>query len=66
MQIQLNGQPHTLSEPISLAQLLDTLGLADKRVAVELNQDIIPRSRHAQTPLQDGDVVEVVHAIGGG
>ncbi|MCJ8170564.1 sulfur carrier protein ThiS [Atopomonas sediminilitoris] len=66
MQITLNGQPHTLAQALSVAELLTQLALTGKRVAVELNQEIVPRSAHATTLLADGDQVEVVHAIGGG
>ena len=66
MDIQLNGQPHALPHPGTLLALLQQHGLAERRVAVELNGEIIPRSRHAQTTLKDGDRVEIVHALGGG
>ena len=49
-----------------MAGLIETMQLGERRVAVELNLEIVPRSRHAETVLQDGDRVEVVHAIGGG
>ena len=57
---------HDLPDGLTVADLLVRLDLAGKRVAVELNLDIVPRSQHASTRLQDGDRVEVVHAIGGG
>ncbi len=66
MQIQLNGEPRELAPATSVLQLLEQLGLVGRRVAVELNLDIVPRSAHATTILQPGDRVEVVHAIGGG
>ena len=66
MQIQLNGEPRELASATSVLQLLEQLGLVGRRVAVELNLDIVPRSAHATTILQPGDRVEVVHAIGGG
>lgn len=66
MRIQLNGEPHEVSEQASIADLLEQLALAGRRVAVELNLEIVPRSLHATTHLQEGDTVEVVHAIGGG
>ena len=50
----------------SVADLLARLDLAGRRVAVELNLDIVPRSQHDSTRLAEGDQVEVVHAIGGG
>ncbi|MBU3059329.1 MULTISPECIES: sulfur carrier protein ThiS [Pseudomonas] len=66
MRIQLNGEPFELPEGQTVAELLDRLELAGRRVAVELNLDIVPRSQHAATALREGDRVEVVHAIGGG
>ena len=66
MHIQLNGEAVELPEGQSVADLLARLELAGRRVAVELNLDIVPRSQHAGTLLRDGDRVEVVHAIGGG
>lgn len=66
MQIQLNGEPFEATEGQTLIELVDQLGLAGKRIAVEVNMEIVPRSEHAQTRLQRGDRVEVVAAIGGG
>lgn len=66
MQIQLNGEPFELPDAQSVADLLARLELGGRRVAVELNLDIVPRSQHASTALKDGDRVEIVHAIGGG
>lgn len=66
MRIQLNGEPLDLPDGETVAALLTRLELAGRRVAVELNLDIVPRSQHAETTLSDGDSVEVVHAIGGG
>ncbi len=66
MRIQLNGDPFELPDGASVEVLLTRLELTGRRVAVELNQDIVPRSQHAATALADGDQVEVVHAIGGG
>ncbi|MCM2329999.1 sulfur carrier protein [Geopseudomonas sagittaria] len=66
MHIQLNGEALDLPDGLSVADLLERLELTGKRVAVELNLDIVPRSQHAATRLGEGDRVEVVHAIGGG
>ena len=66
MRIQLNGEPFELPDGETVAALLARLDLVGRRVAVELNLDIVPRSQHADTTLSDGDNVEVVHAIGGG
>lgn len=66
MQIQLNGEPYELPAGQTVADLLARLELTGRRLAVELNRDIVPRSAHANTALSEGDQVEVVHAIGGG
>ncbi|MGP9765366.1 sulfur carrier protein ThiS [Halomonas sp. AOP13-D3-9] len=66
IQIRLNGEPHTLSTGLTVADLVEQLGLSGRRIAVEINEEIVPRSQHADTRLVDGDHVEVVHAIGGG
>jgi len=66
MRIQLNGEPYELPAGESVAALLTRLDLTGRRVAVELNLDIVPRSQHDSTALNEGDQVEVVHAIGGG
>lgn len=66
MQIQLNGEPHALEHTQTVAELVESLGLSERRIAIELNEDILPRSLHAETSLNDGDRIEIVHAIGGG
>jgi sulfur carrier protein len=66
MRILLNGEPYELNDGQSVADLLARLELTGRRVAVELNLDIVPRSQHASTFLAEGDRLEVVHAIGGG
>ncbi|HDZ55600.1 MAG TPA: sulfur carrier protein ThiS [Pseudomonas xinjiangensis] len=66
MQIQLNGEAYSLENPLTLAELVERLGLGGKRLAIELNLEIIPRSQYPDTRLAEGDRVEIVHAIGGG
>ncbi|HEX4894917.1 MAG TPA: sulfur carrier protein ThiS [Solimonas sp.] len=66
MNLIVNDQARSLPAPCSVRELLEQLGLGDRRVAVELNGEILPRSRHAGTALVDGDRVLVVQAIGGG
>lgn len=66
MLIQLNGESHELQSPSSISQLIEQLELTEKRLAVELNGEIIPRSEYGSTPLQPDDRLEIVHAIGGG
>ncbi len=66
MDIELNGQPRRIDTGTSIVILLETEGLAERRVAVEVNGEIIPRSLHATHALVEGDRVEIVHALGGG
>ncbi|WP_437879429.1 sulfur carrier protein ThiS [Pseudomonas sp. LRF_L74] len=66
MRIQLNGEPRELPDGQTVADLIDVMQLTGRRVAVELNLDIVPRSQHAETVLREGDQLEIVHAIGGG
>lgn len=66
MHIQLNGSPTRIGEQLTARELLEQLDLAGKRVAVEVNGVIVPRSCHHEYTFQDGDEVEIVHAIGGG
>ena len=66
MDIQLNGETRPFPSPLTLAALLAAEGLAERRVAVEVNGEIIPRGQHASHRLQAGDRVEIVHALGGG
>ncbi len=66
MHIQLNGEAYALSESLSVAGLIEHLQLAGRRVAVELNFEIVPRSQYETTLLKENDSVEIVHAIGGG
>lgn len=66
MQIQLNGQPYSPGDVKTIADLLDALAMTGRRVAVELNTEIVPRSQYAETLLKDGDRLEIVQAIGGG
>jgi sulfur carrier protein len=66
MDIILNGANREIPEHTSAAALLQTLGLANRRLALEINREIVPRSRFDQHMIQPGDRVEIVHAIGGG
>lgn len=66
MEILLNGQTTTIDETCRVLDLLQLEGLGDRRVAVEVNGAIVPRSAHAGHLLRDGDRVEIVHALGGG
>lgn len=66
LNIILNGEPRALAAPSTVLELLQAEGLGERRVAVELNGEIIPRSRHGEHALQAGDRIEIVHALGGG
>ena len=66
MDIRLNGDRYPLNEGATVAALIDALALKGRRIAVEVNEDVVPRSRHAAYRLKEGDRVEIVHAIGGG
>ena len=66
MKIQLNGEPYQADRALTIAELIDQLSMGNKRFAVEVNEQIIPRGKHVEHQLQDGDIVEIVVAIGGG
>ncbi len=66
MQILLNGEPRAIAADTTVLQLLQSEGLGERRVAVEINSEIIPRGRHGEHSLAEGDRVEIVHALGGG
>jgi sulfur carrier protein len=66
MQIIVNGESREISEGYTAAQLVEEMALAGKRIAMEVNLEIVPRSTYAEHTFKDGDQVEVVHAVGGG
>ena len=67
MKLHINGEERSFDPPVpSLGALVETLGMKPDRVAIELNRDIVPRERWAETALSDGDKLEVVHFVGGG
>ena len=67
MKLQINGEERSFDPPVpTLAALVEALGMKSDRVAIELNRDIVPRDRWADTSLNDGDKLEVVHFVGGG
>jgi len=66
MEISVNGEKCRFAVPPSVAELLRDRGLEGRRVAVERNGEIVPKSGHAATQLADGDRVEIVAAVGGG
>jgi len=71
MNLHINGEESTViaepaGQPFTLAALIASLAMKPDRVAVELNREIVPRDRWVETPLKDGDRLEIVHFVGGG
>ncbi len=66
MRIKLNGEPHDLAGPMTVAELLTKLGIDGRRVAVEHNLVVLKRATFDQTALKEGDEVEIVNFVGGG
>jgi sulfur carrier protein len=66
MHIEINGQPREVPQDTTIAALLRDLDVAQPHVAVEVNLEVIPRTRHAETVLRAGDRLEVVTLVGGG
>ena len=64
--LTLNGEARAFDGPMTVAGLLASLGLETRKVAVERNAEIVPRSIYAETWLESGDALEIVHFIGGG
>jgi sulfur carrier protein len=66
MKIRINGEEKEIAQGLSVAGLLDELQIRPARVVVELNRTILPREAHGSTSLNDGDMLEIVHFVGGG
>lgn len=66
LELKINGEIRHFPEALSVAGLIDQLGFAGKRIAVERNGEIVPKSQHAATQLASGDQLEIVVAVGGG
>ena len=66
IEITVNGEARKVPAPATVADLLARIGLDTRKVAVELNLEIVPRSAYAETALGPGDALEIVHFIGGG
>ena len=64
--ITINGEPREFETVVSVSQLLERLGLAGKKIALERNGEIVPRSRFGEQTVADGDCLEIVVAVGGG
>lgn len=66
MQLVINGQNKDMQSGVTISQMLKELGITGSHIAVALNFQVVPRSSYDQTPLNEGDKVEIVHAVGGG
>lgn len=66
LEITVNGENRQFTGPLTVSGLTDQLGLTGKRIAVERNGEIVPKSQHAATALASGDQLEIVVAVGGG
>jgi len=66
IELLVNGETRTFPVPLTLGQLIETLDLAGKRIAIERNGEIVPKSQHTATQLANGDRLEIVVAVGGG
>lgn len=66
LELKINGVSQTFSEALTVASLVEHLGYAGKRIAVEKNGEIVPKSQHPVTMLVSGDQLEIVVAVGGG
>lgn len=66
LRLMVNGTPHEIPSNLTLSGLIAHLGLDGRLVAVERNREVVPRAEHATTALSDGDVLEIVHFVGGG
>jgi sulfur carrier protein len=66
MQVTINGAAREVPEPLTVRALIEHLGLGGGPVAVEINRAIVPRASHATREVKSGDVIEIVHFVGGG
>ena len=66
IEVRINGETKALPGPMTVAELIEHLGLKPGRVAVELNRELLPKARHGETRVEDGAVLEIVQAVGGG
>jgi len=66
MQLTVNGEAREVPDGLTVRGLIEHLGLTEGPVAVERNRDIVPRAEHVSTALAQGDLIEIVHFVGGG
>jgi sulfur carrier protein len=65
-EITLNGDPYAIDGEVRLVALLERLGMRERRVAVEINREIVPKAKYAETVIKPGDNVEIINFVGGG
>jgi sulfur carrier protein len=66
IQVTVNGAPHRFEAPLNVRAVLEKLEMAGKKIAVEKNGEIVPKGLHRDTPVENGDRLEIVVAVGGG
>ena len=66
LELTINGEPRQFPDALTVSGLIEQLGYAGKRIAIERNGEIVPKSQHGSTSLVSGDVLEIVVAVGGG
>ena len=66
VRVTVNDEPRQLADGASVADLVATLGLGPRRIAVEVNRAVVPRAEYGARTLHDGDAVEIIHFVGGG
>ena len=66
IQVMVNGAPQRFEQPLPVSALIEKMALAGKKIAVEKNGEIVPRSLHPRTLVENGDHLEIVVAVGGG
>jgi thiamine biosynthesis protein ThiS len=66
MRLQVNGEPREFDGPMTVASLVEKLGLDARKIAIERNLEIVPRSTYGSVALTDGDRLEIVNFVGGG
>ena len=66
MHVTINGEPQTVAPGLTVTNLINELGLTQRRVAIEINREVITREQYGTRILAEGDLVEVVHFVGGG
>jgi sulfur carrier protein len=66
MRLTINGEIRDVPAGLTLAGIVEHLGLSEGPVAIERNREVVPRAEHARVRAEDGDVLEIVHFVGGG